>query len=256
MMVYGRPCAFTKASISCAALPHAPPEVHPLDSSFVFIHVPKCAGETVNALLGIPKDHRPAWRRRAECGAGAWNKWWKFCIVRNPWDRMVSWYFHLRKGLEPGLEGGTPIGPDLHRVLAEAVPFGEWVTAVLTDSRYAVPDWGPCCRQTEMVTHPSTKEMLVDTVFRFESRSTLPDILRHLGRHNQIPDIACINASMRTDTHYSQMYDRDTAALVGSYFASDCDMFGYRFESAGVERGTEGEEEAFQKYLSRALTEM
>ena len=57
----------------------------------VFIHIPKTAGTSVkryfklNSKLG---KHGCIWQ---------YNNYKKFTIVRNPYDRIVSWYFFIKK---------------------------------------------------------------------------------------------------------------------------------------------------------------
>jgi hypothetical protein len=65
----------------------------------IFVHVPKTAGSSLVAGLftGDPHYHRPIRNyyitHRARAAAA-----WKFCFVRNPWDRMLSAFSYLKQG--------------------------------------------------------------------------------------------------------------------------------------------------------------
>lgn len=232
---------------------------------FVFIHVSKTGGETLGALLGLPKDHRTAYerlrlRRGTRSSPIARNdddSSWKFAVIRNPWDRLVSWYFHLRRHLIPSdeLERHTtplgrrtpcyrvskhniPMNPEPHRFLAERLGFRRWATAVLSQpAMYAEPVWGPAATQYAALHDENTGELLVDDVFKFESGYSdvvLPAILHRLGRPDLVSCIQVTNNSGAPRPHYSTYYEGDVDLIedVGRYFQKDVDAFGYAFEQA------------------------
>lgn len=71
---------------------------------FIFIKSKKTAGSSIQDYLAkyckngiiekyIPGGHRPAQSTRDMIGEEIWNNYLKILPVRNPWDKMVSWYF-------------------------------------------------------------------------------------------------------------------------------------------------------------------
>lgn len=68
----------------------------------VFIHIPKCAGQSMEKALG--KKNVKRWHRRVPHrvkhgrpnyvgNSKYWNNYFTFTFVRNPWDRVVSAFF-------------------------------------------------------------------------------------------------------------------------------------------------------------------
>ena len=47
-------------------------------------------------------NHIPAARIRERVGAEVWNGYFKFCFERDPWEKVVSWYY-FRRDRHPGM---------------------------------------------------------------------------------------------------------------------------------------------------------
>lgn len=63
----------------------------------IFIHIPKSAGTSIrNALYQSKSFHIPVARYRA-FDEERFNKYFKFCVVRNPWSRVASAFYYLYK---------------------------------------------------------------------------------------------------------------------------------------------------------------
>lgn len=62
---------------------------------FVFIHINKCGGTSLERALGIPfLDHDMAVERRAFLGEKEWGRRFKLSLVRHPYDRVISHYLY------------------------------------------------------------------------------------------------------------------------------------------------------------------
>jgi len=78
---------------------------------FVFIHIPKNAGTTITRILEktcgpvlieesdnmqrVKSTAHSTYLQMKENFHESWNDFYKFCVVRNPWDRFVSLYNHV-----------------------------------------------------------------------------------------------------------------------------------------------------------------
>ena len=72
-------------------------------------------------------NHMPARDIRARVGDEVWNGYFKFCFERNPWDKVISWYFYrhqteprpsIPEFIQAAAEGsaGDPGGFDLYSI--------------------------------------------------------------------------------------------------------------------------------------------
>ena len=67
----------------------------------IFIHIPKNAGTSIKTFFECKEfynKHRTIDQIKKE-NIKAYDSYKKFTIVRNPYDRMVSWYFYLKRAM-------------------------------------------------------------------------------------------------------------------------------------------------------------
>ena len=71
-----------------------------LEKKCVFFHIPKTAGISIsNALFGDVKwGHRNVNFYKSHYGDKVFNSLYKFCFVRNPYERLFSAYTFLKEG--------------------------------------------------------------------------------------------------------------------------------------------------------------
>ncbi|HEY2069764.1 MAG TPA: sulfotransferase family 2 domain-containing protein [Rhizomicrobium sp.] len=179
---------------------------------FVFAHVPKTGGISIRAALepfadkangiGVHDTLNTLLAARPETRA-----YFKFAFVRNPWDRLVSFYFYARRFL------ARPV-PQLQSLSFEgmlrALDGGEAWTAGIFAMR----------PQTAMVAG-------ADFTGRFERLAQ--DFATACTRIGIAPTLPRKNAS--DHLAYATYYNDWSRSFVTRHYAGDVDTFGYRFEA-------------------------
>ena len=179
--------------------------------TFVFIHINKCGGTSVEQALGLPKIHDTARARRDKLGAERWAAMARFSIVRHPYDKVASHYKYRIKTDQTGLAG-------------RPVDLNEWVRRAYGDRDPAFYDkplmFAPC--RDWLVDADGT--LMVDHVAKLETiDADWPKIQALIGTDAALPHA---NAT-RHIARASDQLDTASRAIIAKRFAPDFEMFGY-----------------------------
>lgn len=181
---------------------------------FIFIHINKTAGTSIGNAIGLPvKHHQTAREVIAKVGRVNWDKAYKFTLVRNPWDKVVSHYEYRRK------KNKTDIS-------AREITFAEWVKKTYG------PEKDPYYYDNEKAFQPQVEwlkddegKISIDFIGKFESiNEDFEQIKKVIGLDAELPHL---NASKRVA--YQTYYDEETREIVAQWFHEDIEVFGYRF---------------------------
>ncbi len=194
---------------------------------FLFVHIPKTAGNSIQSILrdysedelvalrgeqdGIErfglrnpkykiKKHSTLAEYRAVLRDEQFRSLYKFTCVRNPWDRMVSYYFTPtqqvgawdRKEFRKMISKGLSVADYLRLDKGEEDPFGN-----------------------------------VDYVMRFEN---LANDFRSVCTTLGIPTASLPQYNRSNREHYSKYYNDALRELVRERFAPEIERFGYTFD--------------------------
>lgn len=183
---------------------------------FLFIWINKTAGVSVSNALGINKDlynHYTAMELREILGPTEYESKFKFCFVRNPWDKVVSEYrFRIWT---------------YQNELTSDMKFSQWLKLTYVDKDPKYFDWPKMfLPQLEWITDEKGA-MAVDFVGKFENLQedfyVISDAIKidrqHLGHENR----------SRKSANYRHYYDCETKAIVERHFKADIEYFGYEF---------------------------
>ncbi len=198
------------------------------DKSFIFIHIPKTGGTSIEQSLrpygkvlqglanrrSIYYKHATVVSLRRSLGPSAYDSCFRFSFVRNPWDWIVSQY-SFNRGFSPPFVFDSP-HPLWGRVPPEFedLSFAEWLP-------WWVETFGPS--QTQMLLDENG-EVSLDFIGRFERLKE--DLHLLCDRLDLRPEpLPHLKASQHRA--FQEYYDTSTKRLVGEKFRADFELLGY-----------------------------
>lgn len=202
----------------------------------LFIHIPKTAGQSIetlflddlglqwseraplllrpnpNANLGPPRLAHLTITEYLTCGyisRTTFDHYFKFCFVRNPWDRALSMYKYLTN---------------------KAETFESFLSNHLGNPNSKLAYFFK--PQTHYALDPN-KRVKVDFIGKFETlQEDLDPIIRRLHLDAELKHInASREAPNKTNTHstYRDFFCQKTRKIIERFYASDIKAFNYEF---------------------------
>lgn len=181
--------------------------------NYVFIHINKNGGRSVEQALGSTYEHKTALQKIGELGQARWDRKFTFGFVRNPWDRVVSQYAYRLQTRQDGLGD-------------EAISFEEWVRARYSEHTQADRGRALMFAPQHVWLEDPSGTVLVDFIGRFEQfEDDFRYVCEQIGRKASLPHA---NRSGRRD--YRDYYTEETQAIIAAYFQGDIERYGYTFD--------------------------
>jgi hypothetical protein len=204
---------------------------------FILISNPKCASQSLRALLDpystirgrktFPYNNHVTARRlkqKFDEAGWDWSNYLTLTTVRNPWDRMVSfWAFGKQEPRSVWAQLAERTGGGFEAFVAGFPDY-------LAETLMPPPDGreGQFGFDIRQIAFSEAGERLIETIIPVEQLSDqVPAIFQRLGL--DAPQLIHKNASPRGDyrSYYTSPVSIDGVAQL---FAPDIEMFGYQFD--------------------------
>lgn len=211
------------------------------DLKLIFVHIPKCGGSSIKDFFfdGQGLDWRTpdyerlyGWcpKRRIHLqhatarqllemdlvSQTTWNEYFKFTVVRNPWDRSYSDYLWIKR--DRGIRFGT-----FRNYLNAAGPFRK----VLADRSTMNYRGDHLVAQSDFFDEDG--RLSLDLVGRFECYGEFTRALaERFGGRREFDQHAKKNTSRHS--HYSLFYTNSMVRSVNQKYQHDATRFHYRFD--------------------------
>lgn len=183
-----------------------------LFEDFVFVHINKTGGSSVEKALKIPQEHLTALEYLNKMSLSTWKKKITFAIVRNPWDKVVS-HFHYRI-----LTNQTGLGK-------MKISFSEWLQAAYGENDPTFYDSPKMFMPQYDWISDKGDNILVKHICRFENLTQdFQSVMKILDKKVILPHIKKTKRG-----NYREYFNDTTAEIVSKWFAKDIHYFDYKF---------------------------
>jgi len=213
------------------------------DKKFIFIHTPRTGGTSLEIFFEetvsdckVDNDtrHWPLWFYYDKKEIRPFvDDFFKFSIVRNPWDRFLSYFFHLYQG--------EFHAPTFKKMVKLAGTSGMGVYPFVKPTRKEYINFWSCTRMTtKMIRTESLEEDYhtdmqylnfgggTDLLLRFENlQEDFDELCEKIGvSPKKLPHA---NKTQYRHKHYREYYTRETRNIIRDRYKEDIKNFGYTF---------------------------
>lgn len=201
------------------------------DKKFIFFHLFKCAGNSMRQLLnthptlcyeyyGIHSSPRDVKELLImEKKEYIFNEYFKFTIVRNPFDWLFSTYkYILSNTLHPLFESFKVMSfNDFVKYYVEYMMLNDGIS--LGSNK---------CTNLYDYVSDSKGNLLLDYIGKYETiNNDIVNILQSVKIKNK--ELPFINVTPNNDSDYRKYYNQESRDIVEKVFSKDLEYFNYKF---------------------------
>jgi hypothetical protein len=165
-------------------------------------------------------NHMPAKRIKLQIGDDIWDSYFKFCVVRNPFDKVVSAYYYFNKEAREeannALRDGTSVSPQLMSKESEIrkEKFHAWLTTAKL----------PFDRNQYLI----DGQYVMDFVIRYESLNDgIREVCSRLGLPFEQEKVPRLKAGIRPSINFEDYYTKESVDVVVDFYAKEIELFHY-----------------------------
>ena len=194
------------------------------DSQSIFIHIPKCAGVAINKTLygNLAGGHITLNQYVNIFKPKELMDYFKFTIVRNPWDRIVSAYHFLEAG---------GFGPEdkqwFDKELRQFKDFNDFVLNWVNHEN--IQKWHHFRPQYHYMLEDNNKVELDFLGFVENIDNDFQYITQRLGVTSKIT-----KSNNSKHKSYIEYYNNQTKDIIADIYEKDIDMLGYDFDNSNL----------------------
>ncbi|NMF85925.1 sulfotransferase family 2 domain-containing protein [Nodosilinea sp. P-1105] len=217
-----------------------------LQKKFLFIHVPKTGGNSIQSILkdysedkiiilekhqdGVERfevrsdrykvhKHSTLTEYKNMIEDSVYNSLFKFSVIRNPWDMMISWYFSPHRKIKDWVRD------DFQKLIDEVQPLSYYIkdSLLLENQR----SWLSRLNFSQRKIQKGSLIRDIDFLIRFEY---LNEDFKEVCKKIYIPFVELPLRNKSSRGHYSRYYDEDLKEKVRSKFSEEIKFGNYEFE--------------------------
>lgn len=177
------------------------------DYNFIFIHVIKTAGTSIHNTFGGKPQHLSILDVINKRPDIALEDYFKFTVIRNPWDKMISQFHYNRKKF------------------IDTDSFDEYIKYMYDGNK--ISTFNP--RHLPWFVDASGR-ILIDYFVKYEE---LQQGINHVCDVVGCPKLKLKHKNStkkhRKFSHYTDYYNNDTMKMVEEFFKDDIEYFGFKF---------------------------
>ncbi|UZR99501.1 sulfotransferase family 2 domain-containing protein [Chondrinema litorale] len=214
----------------------------------IFIHIPKCAGSSVESYFGVKPfnweepnyENLTGWcpERKIHLhhatasqlldlelvSKETWDEYYKFTIVRNPWSRAMSDYYWVQKDCK--------VRGTFSSFINKHAPFKKHLTYPPKNKHFRGDHLYPQSSYLKC----KDGNLLVDDIIKFENlRQGFEGICEKLNLpSSKLPHKK--KRSKKRFEHYSHFFCRKKHRLISEKYKEDIVSFGYQFDNRNKQK--------------------
>ncbi len=184
---------------------------------FIFIHIQKTAGTSISSALNplceesYPSmKHWSAVKIKEKFGSNIWNEYFKFTFIRNPYERLFSWYNMIDKSR------GNP-GPNIfHSYIQKNIH--SFSSFIMDDKNFQGIHKLPPQRVSQFKKISENGRVIVDFIGRYEN---INEDFSYICEKINIPEPILPHVNKFDHDNYMNYYTKEMIDEVNSFNEED-----------------------------------